>query len=281
VYAVDHYLEKEAVQNISVVRHANRVLEAAWCADHIDSVVVTMAESFGVGGRAGFFDEAGTLRDVVQSHVLQIVAALAMEPPASASPHDLNERRCELLAAIPPLQPADVVFGQYDGYADEEGVAAGSTTDTYVRARLTIDDERWRGTSWTIVAGKALAETCTSVEITFRSPTTPAVVHGVGEAAPNRLVLALSPEESITLSLQARSSSVALGATAADIVSEPSYRPGTALSPYARVFDDVRRGDHGPFARFDVVEAAWRIVQPVLEHTSPPVLYQPGSWGPA
>ncbi len=280
VYAVDHYLQKEAVQNISVVRFANRILEAVWSAAHIDSIIVTMAESFGVEGRAGFFDHAGTLRDVVQSHVLQIVVGLAMEPPTPGSTDDVNERRCELLAAIAPLQPADVVFGQYDGYTSQEGVDADSTTDTYVRARLTIDNPRWRGTAWTLVAGKALAETCTSVEITFRAASGHTGADDDPAPAPNRFVLVLSPEESITLSLRARSSSVALGSTGADMVSDASYRAGDALSPYARVFDDVRRGDHTPFTRFDVVEAAWRVVQPLLERRAPPRPYRRGTWGP-
>lgn len=281
LFAVDHYLQKESLQNVMVLRFANRILEPSWSNAHITSVSVTMAEQFGIEGRAGFFDSNGTMRDVVQNHVLQIVAALAMEPPESSSAEHLNQRRAQVLGEVVPLSTADVVFGQYEGYQDVEGVAEGSTTDTYVRACLVIDNDRWRGVEWTIIAGKALAETLTEIVVTYSDAVAPDFISHDCEPEPNRLRIRMSPQESMVLTLQARSAAQAMGTAATEMVTATDYRARQELDAYARLFDDARRGDHSQFARADVVQASWRIIDAVLGGDQIPVSYAQQSWGPA
>lgn len=281
LFAVDHYLQKESLQNVMVLRFANRILEPSWSNAHITSVSVTMAEQFGIEGRAGFFDSNGTMRDVVQNHVLQIVAALAMEPPESSSAEHLNQRRAQVLGEVVPLSTADVVFGQYEGYQDVEGVAEGSTTDTYVRACLVIDNDRWRGVEWTIIAGKALAETLTEIVVTYSDAVAPDFISHDCEPEPNRLRIRMSPQESMVLTLQARSAAQAMGTAATEMVTAADYRARQELDAYARLFDDARRGDHSQFARADVVQASWRIIDAVLGGDQIPLSYAQQSWGPA
>ena len=280
LFAVDHYLQKESLQNVMVLRFANRILEPSWNNAHITSVSVTMAEKFGIEGRAGFFDSNGTMRDVVQNHVLQIVAALAMEPPESSSAEHLNQRRAQVLGQVIPLNTADVLFGQYEGYQDVEGVAHGSTTDTYVRACLVIDNDRWRGVEWTITAGKALAETLTEIVVTYADAVAPDFIAHDCEPEPNRLHIRMSPQESVVLTLQARSAAQAMGTAATAMVTAADYRSSQELDAYARLFDDARRGDHSQFARADVVEASWRIIDAVLDGDQIPATYAQQSWGP-
>ena len=279
VFPIDHFLQKESVQNLLVLRFANRIFEPTWSNDHIASVAVTVAEDFGIEGRAGFFDTNGTMRDVVQNHVLQIVGALAMEPPRSSSADAMNDARGEVLAAIVPLTPSDVIFGQYEGYLQTEGVNPNSTTDTYVQANLHIDNDRWRGVRWEIVAGKALDRTITEVVITYL-PAQETLF--IDDCAPerNQIVLQLSPSESMELSLQARSASRSVGTTATAMVTDESYRSAESLSAYARLFEDARRGDHSQFVRRDVVEASWRIVNKVLDAAVRPMAYAQGTAGP-
>ena len=280
LFAVDHYLQKESLQNVMVLRFANRVLEPIWSGAHIDSVSVVMAEQFGIEGRAGFFDTTGTLRDVVQNHALQVVAALAMEPPASSSSQDVNECRTRLLAEIEPLALGDVVFGQYAGYLDVEGVAPDSMTDTFVRARLAIDNDRWHGVTWTIVAGKALAETRSEIVVTFKGATAPMFISAECEPEANRLCIAMAPEESVTLTLQARSSAIPLGTAKTALTASTGYRPDERLDAYARIFDDARRGDHTQFVSRDSVDQCWRIVDSVIHRTERRLIYARGTWGP-
>ena len=281
VYAVDHFLAKESLQNISILRFANRVFEPCWNSQHIESVTVTFAEDLGIEGRAGFFDSNGTVRDVVQNHVLQVVAALAMEPPTSPSADHLNDRRRDLLDAIVPVALRDTTFGQYNGYLDTEGVRANSTTETFVRTKLEVNNERWRGCDWTIVAGKAMAESRTEIDISFRAATHVTSIVGVScDPEPNRLTIRLSPDESVTLSIQSRTESVPIGTAATALISTSSYRPSEERSAYARLFDDARRGDHTNFVRHDVVATSWRIVEGLLDHNVVPVVYEQGTWGP-
>ena len=279
-FAVDHYLEKESLQNLMVLRFANRWLEPAWNAGHIESVSVTMAENFGIEGRAGFFDSNGTLRDVVQNHGLQIVTALAMEPPASASAADVNDRRSQLLGAVATLKPDEVVFGQYDGYRDVEGVNQDSNTETYVRAQLRIDNDRWRAVAWTLIAGKALAETSTEIVVKFKAASAPSFIAEDCQPEANCLRITMAPVEAVALTLQARSASLALGTAAAELVTDGGYRSIERADAYARLFDDARRGDHTGFTRADVVEQSWRVINDLIDRTQPPTIYPQGSWGP-
>ena len=280
VFAVDHYMHKEALQNVMVLRFTNRIFEPTWCSDHIQSISIVMAEEFGVEGRAGFFDRNGTIRDVVQNHVLQIVTALAMEAPASPSAADVNDNRVQLLASIAALGFDDVVLGQYEGYLGEEGVEPGSTTDTFVQARIAIDNQRWTGVEWTISAGKALAETLTEIRVTFRSATAPRFVAEQCEPEPNRLVIQMTPNESAVLTLQALSETLRMGTAATELATDFDYRSTERLSAYARVLDAARHGDQTQFARSDVVEQSWRIVDGILNSSQVPEVYAQGSWGP-
>lgn len=281
VFAVDHYLHKESLQNISVLRFANRVFEPVWNVANIEAVAITMTERFGIGDRAGFFDQTGTLRDVVHSHGLQIVAAVGMEPPESSDPDSVDQRRSELLAAVRPLQLDDVVFGQYAGYRSIEGVDSESNTDTFVHARLTIDNDRWRDVLWTLTAGKALKETCTEINVTFRPTGTASFISEDCEPEQNHLKLRLSPTESIALLLQTRSATVPLGTTPAELVSEQTYRNRPDTGAYARLFMDAAKGDHTQFASMRVVELSWRIVEQLLHRSCKPLEYEQGSSGPA
>lgn len=280
LFAVDHYLEKESLQNISVLRFANRIFEPIWNSENIESVAITMSEEFGIGQRAGFFDQTGTLRDVVQSHGLQIVAALGMEQPESNEASSVDDRRSELLQSVLPLRLEDVTFGQYAGYKGIEGVVSESKTDTFVRASLSIQNERWKNVAWTITAGKALAETCTDVVVTFRPAATVGFISNECLPEQNRLTLRLSPTESLTLSLQTRSATLPLGTTRAEIVSDYAYRKEADISAYARMFMDAAKGDHTQFSSMRVVELSWQIVEPLLSRTSEPLPYQPGTSGP-
>jgi glucose-6-phosphate 1-dehydrogenase len=281
LFAVDHYLQKEALQNIAVLRFANCFFEPLWNSQLIKTVAITMAENFGIGERAGFFDRSGTLRDVVQNHGLQLVAALAMEPPTSSDPEEVNQRRSKVLSVIAPLSEDDVVFGQYEGYLETEGIPSSSTTETFARASLCIDHPRWHGVQWTITAGKALAETRTRVVVTFADS---AAVNFISEDCfpeANQLTIGIAPEESLTLSIQTRSATVAKGTTKASLETSTDYRPTETLSAYARLFVDAATGDQTHFASVESIEHSWRIVDPVLRRTSIPVLYKQGSWGPS
>ena len=280
LFAVDHYLQKESLQNILVLRFGNRMLEPTWNREHIDSISVTMAEAFGIEGRAGFFDSNGTLRDVVQNHMFQTVAALAMEAPASASANDMNDARAQLLGYVAPLTLTDVVFGQYDGYLDVDGVSPGSTTDTFVNARLSIDNDRWQDVSWTITAGKALEENLSEVVVTFKPASAPMFISNECEPEPNQLRIRMAPEESIVLTMQARSSAVPLGTARTSLAAADNYRPTERLEAYARIFDDARRGDQTQFASCEVLEQCWRILDGVVHRTNSPKTYARGSEGP-
>ena len=280
LFAVDHYLQKESLQNVMVLRFANRLLELAWNRDNIDTVEVTMAEEFGIDGRAGFFDATGTLRDVVQSHMLQVVAALAMEPPLSDTAMDMNDARAQVLSRVVPLRAIDVIFGQYDGYLDVDGVRSGSNTDTFVQSRLRIDNDRWRDVSWTITAGKALASTRSEVVVTFKPATAPLFISSGCQPEANQLRVQMAPKEFIVLTMQARSAAVPLGTARSTIASTDSYRSAERLDAYARIFDDARRGDQTQFASSEVLEQSWRILDGVIHRTDRPESYERGSHGP-
>jgi glucose-6-phosphate 1-dehydrogenase len=280
LFAVDHYLQKESLQNIMVLRFGNRVLEPVWNRGHISSIAVTMAEAFGIEGRAGFFDTNGTLRDVVQNHMLQTIAALAMEAPASSSANDMNDSRAQLLGRVASLALTDVVFGQYDGYLDVDGVKPDSTTDTFVQARLAIDNDRWRDVSWTITAGKALAGNLSEIVVTFKPASAPMFIANECEPEPNELRIRMAPEESIVLTMQARSSAVPLGTARTALTSSDNYRPTERLDAYARILDDARRGDQTQFASCAVLEQSWRILDGVVHRTISPTTYARGSEGP-
>jgi glucose-6-phosphate 1-dehydrogenase len=241
-----------------------------------------MAESFGVEGRGRFYDQVGTIRDVVQNHLLEMVALLAMEPPASNDSAAMRDEKVKVFKAIRPLNPEEVVRGQFEGYLDEEGVSPNSDVETFAALKLEIDSWRWAGVPFYIRAGKSLATTVTEAVIKFKHP--PRMLFTDENQCPkaNRLIFRMKPDESITLNLQAKVPGMAMISRDVDLsVDYGQMLGGDGPDAYERLIADALVGDERLFARQDGVEEAWRIIQPVLRPTRYVVPYRPGSWGPA
>jgi glucose-6-phosphate 1-dehydrogenase len=280
IFRIDHYLGKEAIMNLLYFRFANAILDPLWCAEHIASVQVTMAEDFGVGTRGRFYETVGALRDVVENHLFQVVALLAMEPPASTAFADLQAAKAALFKAMKPLAPADLVRGQYDGYREEGDVAPGSDVETYVALRLAIDTPRWRGVPFYLRAGKKLPATTAEVVVQFRRPR-----HALFEdasapgARPNWLRFRLQPQPSIALAARFKHVGKAFTGEQRELVACDDLRGEEA--PYDRLLGDAMAGDGSLFTRAEAVEAAWAVVDRVLAEHPRVAAYRPGSWGPA
>ena len=279
VYRIDHFLGKEAVQNLMIFRFSNTVLEPIWNRHYVRGVQITMAEDFGVEGRGSFYDKVGTLRDVVQNHLLQVVALLAMEPPVSEDPDAVRDERVKALRAVKTLAPSDVVRGQYAGYRQEAGVAANSDTETYTAVRLELDSWRWAGVPWIIRAGKGLASTVTEAVVEFARPPRPLFADADCRPGPNRLTFRTKPDDGISFSMQAKKPGPAMVSRPIELHLEHDRPRGRAA--YDRLIGDALRGDPALFARQDGVMEAWRIVERVLSKARPVIPYEPGSWGPA
>lgn len=277
IFRIDHYLGKRPVNNLVVFRFANAFMEPFWNRHYIDSIQITMAEDFGVQGRGAFYDQTGTIRDVVQNHLFQVLSHLAMEPPVRTDGESVRDERVKVLKAIPPIQSTDVVRGQFRGYRDEKGVAPASMVETFAAVRLSIDSWRWQGVPFYIRAGKNLPATCTEVIARFRTPPT---MVADDLAARNYLRFRISPEMTIAVGATVMAAGEGMKRERVEMVATHHAPPGDA-DAYELVLADAMAGEPILFARQDYVEEAWRIVDPVLKAALPLHEYEIGTWGPS
>jgi len=286
VYRMDHYLGKETVQNVMMFRFANSIFEPVWNRTYIDHVQISVLEEEGVGHRAGYYDSAGVLRDMFQNHMLQLMALVAMEPPASFAADCVRDEKIKVFRAIAPWEEdklaEDVVLGQYLGYTDEPGVTAGSQTPTYAALRLRVENWRWQGVPFYLRSGKSLGKRHAEIAITFKH-----VPHSVfrpllpAHLASNVLVFHIQPQEGVALTIEAKKPGpkTCMGSLTMDF----DYAEAFGEHPpeaYERLLLDVMLGDQTLFPRYDALEETWRIVEPLLNAKLPLASYSPGTWGP-
>ncbi len=277
IFRIDHYLGKEAVQNLLYFRFANSFLEPIWNRNYVDRVQVVMSESFGVEGRGRFYEDVGAIRDVIQNHLFQVTVLLAMDPPGTADAEALRDEKIQVFRAMRPLSPEDVVRGQYRGYREEEGVAPGSRVETFAAVRLHIDNWRWSGVPFCIRAGKRMPYKATEVLVELKLP--PQMVFDrIDPDGANYFHFRLSPNVYISLGARTKIPGDAMAGTRSELVA--CQRSGGEMNPYERLLGDAIKGDASLFAREDGVKAAWRVVDPIPEAETPLYEYEPNTWGP-
>jgi len=283
IFRIDHFLGKEEVLDLLVFRLANTFLEPAWNRHHIDNVQITLAEDFGIDGRGALYDELGTIRDVVQNHMFQLVSLVAMEPPVSAEAEALRDEKAKVLKAMSPVQRDQVVRGQFEGYRSVPGVASDSDTETFAALRVDIESWRWAGVPFYLRSGKRMPVTATEVLVEFKAPPRLFFAHSNAPPPhPNHLIFRTKPGERVSISAQVKRPGDLLVSRAVELdYSYDEHREGSRDSAYARLLVDAMEGDHRLFARADGVEEAWRVLEPVLSNPPPLAGYEPGTWGPA
>jgi glucose-6-phosphate 1-dehydrogenase len=278
IFRIDHFLGKEAIMNILYFRFANSFLEPIWNRNYVDSVQITLAENFGVQGRGTFYESAGCLRDVMQNHLFQIVALLAMEPPARRGFGAVHRNKTDIFEAMRPLSPKDIVRGQYAGYRDEADVARDSDVETFCALRLHIDSWRWDGVPWYLRSGKMLPATACEVVVRLKAPPQNLFADAAERDHANYLRFRLSPHSAIALAARVKRAGKEFLGDQKELLAveeEPHEQ-----APYARLLTDAMVGDGALFTREDTVEAAWSVVEPILVEHPPVIVYQPGTWGP-
>jgi glucose-6-phosphate 1-dehydrogenase len=277
IFRIDHYLGKRPVHNMLFYRFANTIFESFWSRDYIESVQITMAEEFGLQGRGAFYDGTGAIRDVIQNHLFQVLTNLVMEPPVRPDSESIRDEKVKVLKAMLPLDPHNVIRGQFRGYRSETGVAADSRMETFAALRLEIDSWRWQGVPFYIRAGKCLPVTCTELVVRLRQP--PTMFHGF-DLKSNYCRFRISPSVTFAIGANVIAPGTETETQTAEMVGI-RHPHGAEMDAYERVLGDAMRGDATLFAREDYVEEAWRIVDPVLKDGTPIYGYEPGTWGPS